>query len=192
MYDECSLFREEYLLSNKQRALDEALRKIEKQIGKGSIMKLGEDANRKIDTIPSGSIALDIALGIGGYPRGRVIEIYGPESSGKTTVALHAIAEAQKLGGQVAFIDAEHALDPNYARALGVNIDELLLSQPDTGEQGLEIAEALVRSGAIDMIVIDSVAALVPSAEIEGEMGDAHVGLQARLIDRKSVVEGKS
>src|SRR5690625_662031 len=180
------------LLSNKQKALDEALRKIEKQFGKGSIMKLGEDANRKIDTIPSGSLALDIALGIGGYPKGRVVEIYGPESSGKTTVALHAIAEAQKLGGQAAFIDAEHALDPNYARALGVNIDELLLSQPDTGEQGLEIAEALVRSGAIDVVVVDSVAALVPSAEIEGEMGDAHVGLQARLIDRKSVVEGKS
>src|SRR5690625_1899561 len=172
------------LLSNKQKALDEALRKIEKQFGKGSIMKLGEDANRKIDTIPSGSLALDIALGIGGYPKGRVIEIYGPESSGKTTVALHAIAEAQKQGGQAAFIDAEHALDPNYARALGVNIEELLLSQPDTGEQGLEIAEALVRSGAVDIVVIDSVAALVPSAEIEGEMGDSHVGLQARLMSQ--------
>src|SRR5699024_6013626 len=155
-----------------QKALDEALKKIEKQFGKGSVMKLGEEAERKIDTIPSGSLALDAALGIGGYPRGRVVEIYGPESSGKTTVALHAIAEAQKKGGQAAFIDAEHALDPNYARALGVNIDELLLSQPDTGEQALEIAEALVRSGAIDMLVIDSVAALVPSAEIEGEMGD--------------------
>src|SRR5690625_563368 len=179
-------------LSDKQKALDEALRKIEKQFGKGSIMKLGDEAEQRIETIPSGSLALDIALGIGGYPRGRVVEIYGPESSGKTTVALHAIAEAQKLGGQAAFIDAEHALDPNYARALGVNTDELLLSQPDTGEQALEIAEALVRSGAIDVIVVDSVAALVPSAEIEGEMGDAHVGLQARLIDRKSVVEGKS
>ncbi len=171
-------------MSDKQKALDEALRKIEKQFGKGSVMKLGEEAERKIDTIPSGSLALDVALGIGGYPKGRVIEIYGPESSGKTTVALHAIAEAQKKGGQAAFIDAEHALDPNYARALGVNIDELLLSQPDTGEQALEIAEALVRSGAIDMIVVDSVAALVPSAEIEGEMGDAHVGLQARLMSQ--------
>src|SRR5699024_1590224 len=137
-----------------------------------------------IDTIPSGSLALDAALGIGGYPRGRVVEIYGPESSGKTTVALHAIAEAQKKGGQAAYIDAEHARDPNYARELGVNIDELLLSQPDTGEQALEIAEALVRSGAIDMLVIDSVAALVPSAEIEGEMGDSHVGLQARLMSQ--------
>jgi len=171
-------------LSDKQKALDEALRKIEKQFGKGSIMKLGEQAERKIDTISSGSLALDIALGIGGYPKGRIIEIYGPESSGKTTVALHAIAEAQKLGGQAAFIDAEHALDPNYARAVGVNIEELLLSQPDTGEQGLEIAEALVRSGAVDIIVIDSVAALVPSAEIEGEMGDSHVGLQARLMSQ--------
>src|SRR5699024_5631599 len=166
------------------KALDEALKKIEKQFGKGSVMKLGEEAERKIDTIPSGSLALDAALGIGGYPRGRVVEIYGPESSGKTTVARHAIAEAQKKGGQAAFIDAEHALDPNYARALGVNIDALLLSQPDTGEQALEIAEALVRSGAIDMLVIDSVAALVPSAEIEGEMGDSHVGLQARLMSQ--------
>ena len=171
-------------LTDRQKALEEALRKIEKQFGKGSIMKLGEEAERRIETIPSGSLALDIALGIGGYPRGRVIEIYGPESSGKTTVALHAIAEAQKLGGQAAFIDAEHALDPNYAKALGVNIDELLLSQPDTGEQALEIAEALVRSGAIDVIVVDSVAALVPSAEIEGEMGDSHVGLQARLMSQ--------
>lgn len=171
-------------MSDKQKALDEALRKIEKQFGKGSIMKLGEEAERKIDTISSGSLALDVALGIGGYPKGRIVEIYGPESSGKTTVALHAIAEAQKKGGQAAFIDAEHALDPNYARALGVNIDELLLSQPDTGEQALEIAEALVRSGAIDILVVDSVAALVPSAEIEGEMGDAHVGLQARLMSQ--------
>lgn len=171
-------------MNDRKQALDMALRQIEKQFGKGSVMKLGEDAERKIATIPSGSLALDIALGIGGYPKGRVIEIYGPESSGKTTVALHAIAEAQKNGGQVAFIDAEHALDPKYARALGVNIDELLLSQPDTGEQALEISEALVRSGAIDIIVIDSVAALVPKAEIEGEMGDAHVGLQARLMSQ--------
>lgn len=161
-----------------------ALRQIEKQFGKGSIMKLGEQSDQKIATIPSGSLALDVALGIGGYPRGRVVEIYGPESSGKTTVALHAIAEAQKKGGQAAFIDAEHALDPTYARALGVNIEELLLSQPDTGEQALEIAEALVRSGAIDIIVVDSVAALVPKAEIEGEMGDSHVGLQARLMSQ--------
>src|SRR5699024_7429168 len=155
-----------------------------KQFGKGSVMKLGEEAERKIDSIPSGSLTLDVALGIGGYPRGRVVEIYGPESSGKTTVSLHAIAEAQKQGGQAAFIDAEHALDPNYARALGVDTDELLLSQPDTGEQALEIAEALVRSGAIDMLVVDSVAALVSSAEIECEMGDAHVGLQARLMSQ--------
>src|SRR5690625_2906012 len=147
-------------------------------------MKLGEEAETKIAALPSGSLALDIALGIGGYPKGRVVEIYGPESSGKTTVALHAIAETQRKGGQAAFIDAEHALDPNYAKALGVNIDELLLSQPDTGEQALEIAEALVRSGAIDVVVVDSVAALVPSAEIEGEMGDAHVGLQARLMSQ--------
>src|SRR5690625_4382773 len=172
------------LLSDRQKALDEALRKIERQFGKGSIMKLGEEAVHKIDTIPSGSLSLDVALGIGGYPKGRIVEIYGPESSGKTTVALHAIAEAQKQGGQAAFIDAEHALDPNYAQALGVNIEELLLSQPDTGEQALEIAEALVRSGAIDIIVIDSVAALVPKAEIEGEMGDSHVGLQARLMSQ--------
>ncbi|MCF3942368.1 recombinase RecA [Oceanobacillus sp. APA_J-5(13-2)] len=161
-----------------------ALRQIEKQFGKGSIMKLGEEQNQKIATIPSGSLALDVALGIGGYPRGRVIEIYGPESSGKTTFALHAIAEAQKQGGQAAFIDAEHALDPTYARALGVNTDELLLSQPDTGEQALEITEALVRSGAVDIIVVDSVAALVPKAEIEGEMGDSHMGLQARLMSQ--------
>ncbi|WP_085992351.1 recombinase RecA [Oceanobacillus senegalensis] len=171
-------------MSDKKQALDMALRQIEKQFGKGSVMKLGEQEMQKIATIPSGSLALDVALGIGGYPRGRVIEIYGPESSGKTTVALHAIAEAQKQGGQAAFIDAEHALDPIYARALGVNIDELLLSQPDTGEQALEIAEALVRSGAVDIIVVDSVAALVPKAEIEGEMGDSHVGLQARLMSQ--------
>jgi recombination protein RecA len=161
-----------------------ALRQIEKQFGKGSIMKLGESTHMQVETVPSGSLALDIALGIGGLPRGRVIEIYGPESSGKTTVALHAIAEVQRIGGQAAFIDAEHALDPLYANKLGVNIDELLLSQPDTGEQALEIAEALVRSGAVDIVVIDSVAALVPKAEIEGDMGDSHVGLQARLMSQ--------
>src|SRR6478752_4005534 len=161
-----------------------ALKQIEKQFGKGSIMKLGEQTEKRITTIPSGSLALDIALGVGGYPRGRVVEVYGPESSGKTTVALHAIAEVQQQGGQAAFIDAEHALDPVYARKLGVNIDELYLSQPDTGEQGLEICEALVRSGAVDIIVIDSVAALVPKAEIEGEMGDSHMGLQARLMSQ--------
>ncbi|WP_243289811.1 recombinase RecA [Bacillus sp. FJAT-47783] len=171
-------------MSDRQAALDMALKQIEKQFGKGSIMKLGEQAERKISTVPSGSLALDAALGAGGYPRGRIIEIYGPESSGKTTVALHAIAEVQAQGGQAAFIDAEHALDPVYAQKLGVNIDELLLSQPDTGEQALEIAEALVRSGAVDIIVVDSVAALVPKAEIEGEMGDAHVGLQARLMSQ--------
>src|SRR5690625_4782452 len=172
------------MMRERNQALDMALRQIEKQLGKGSIMKLGEQAEQKIATVPSGSLALDVALGVGGYPRGRVIEIYGPESSGKTTIALHAIAEAQKEGGHAAFIDAEHALDPNYARALGVNIEELLLSQPDTGEQALEIAEALVRSGAVDIVVIDSVAALVPKAEIEGEMGDSHVGLQARLMSQ--------
>ncbi|MCK1996095.1 recombinase RecA [Psychrobacillus psychrodurans] len=161
-----------------------ALKQIEKQFGKGSVMKLGEKTNLEISTSSSGSLALDAALGIGGYPRGRIIEIYGPESSGKTTVALHAIAEIQKTGGQAAFIDAEHALDPVYAQKLGVNIDELLLSQPDTGEQALEIAEALVRSGAIEILVIDSVAALVPKAEIEGEMGDSHIGLQARLMSQ--------
>jgi recombination protein RecA len=169
---------------DRQAALEQALKQIEKQFGKGSIMRLGEQTDRKISTVSSGSLALDIALGVGGYPRGRIVEIYGPESSGKTTVALHAIAEVQKQGGQAAFIDAEHALDPIYAQKLGVNIDELLLSQPDTGEQALEIAEALVRSGAVDIIVIDSVAALVPKAEIEGEMGDAHVGLQARLMSQ--------
>jgi recombination protein RecA len=171
-------------VSDRQTALEQALKQIERQFGKGSIMKLGEQANVKISTVSSGSLALDIALGVGGYPRGRIIEIYGPESSGKTTVALHAIAEVQAAGGTAAFIDAEHALDPQYAKNLGVNIDELLLSQPDTGEQALEIAEALVRSGAVDIIVIDSVAALVPKAEIEGEMGDAHVGLQARLMSQ--------
>lgn len=169
---------------DRKSALDSALRKIEKQFGKGSIMRLGEQPDQRVSTVSTGSLSLDIALGVGGYPRGRIIEIYGPESSGKTTVALHAIAAAQKGGGQAAFIDAEHALDPVYAEHLGVDIDELLLSQPDTGEQALEIAEALVRSGAIDIIVIDSVAALVPRAEIEGEMGDSHVGLQARLMSQ--------
>lgn len=173
-----------YHLSDRRAALESALRQIEKQFGKGSIMKLGEVSNVSISTVSSGALALDIALGVGGFPRGRIIEIYGPESSGKTTVALHAIAEVQRQGGQAAFIDAEHALDPVYAAKLGVNIDELLLSQPDTGEQALEIAEALVRSGAVDIIVIDSVAALVPKAEIEGEMGDSHVGLQARLMSQ--------
>lgn len=171
-------------MSDRRAALDMALRQIEKQFGKGSIMKLGESTHMKVEVVPSGSLALDIALGIGGLPKGRIIEVYGPESSGKTTVALHAIAEVQKSGGQAAFIDAEHALDPKYAKALGVNIDELLLSQPDTGEQALEIAEALVRSGAVDIIVVDSVAALVPKAEIEGDMGDSHVGLQARLMSQ--------
>ena len=171
-------------MSDRKAALDMALKQIEKQFGKGSIMKLGEKTDREILTTSSGSLALDVALGVGGYPRGRIIEIYGPESSGKTTVALHAIAEAQAAGGQAAFIDAEHALDPVYAQNLGVNIDELLLSQPDTGEQALEICEALVRSGAVDIVVIDSVAALVPKAEIEGEMGDSHVGLQARLMSQ--------
>ncbi len=170
---------------DRERALDIALAQIEKQFGKGSIMRLGEaGASMQIEAIPTGAITIDVALGIGGVPRGRVIEIYGPESSGKTTVALHIIAEAQAVGGNAAFIDAEHALDPVYAKALGVNTDELLISQPDTGEQALEIAEALVRSGAIDVIVIDSVAALVPKAEIEGEMGDSHVGLQARLMSQ--------
>lgn len=171
-------------MSDRKAALDMALKQIEKQFGKGSVMKLGESSDRKMETSSSGSIAIDAALGIGGYPRGRIVEVYGPESSGKTTVTLHAIAEIQANGGTAAFIDAEHALDPVYAQKLGVNIDELLLSQPDTGEQALEIAEALVRSGAIDIIVIDSVAALVPKAEIEGEMGDSHMGLQARLMSQ--------
>lgn len=170
---------------DKMKALDLAMRQIEKDFGKGSIMKLGEASSKmNIEVIPTGALSLDIALGVGGIPRGRVIEIYGPESSGKTTVALHMIAEAQKLGGYAAFIDAEHALDPEYARRLGVDVDNLLISQPDNGEQALEIADALVRSGAIDIIVIDSVAALVPRAEIEGEMGDSHVGLQARLMSQ--------
>ena len=170
--------------NNKENALNEALKKIEKDYGKGSVMKLGEKSDEHIDVIPSGSITLDKALGVGGYPKGRIIEIYGPESSGKTTFALHAIANAQKNGGYAAFIDAEHALDPVYAKALGVDIDNLVLSQPDSGEQALEIAEALIRSGAIDLIVIDSVAALVPEAELNGEMGDNHVGLHARLMSQ--------
>ncbi|MDI3538145.1 MAG: recombination protein RecA, partial [Bacillota bacterium] len=169
----------------KQKALEMALLQIEKQFGKGAIMRLGEAANRmNIEVIPTGALSLDIALGVGGIPRGRIVEIFGPESSGKTTVALHMVAEAQRMGGTAAFIDAEHALDPVYARNLGVNTDDLLISQPDTGEQALDIAEALVRSGAVDIIVVDSVAALVPRAEIEGEMGDAHVGLQARLMSQ--------
>ena len=170
--------------SAKEKALQEAFKTIEKAYGKGSIMKLGDANYEKIEVIPSGSIALDIALGVGGYPKGRIIEVFGPESSGKTTFALHAVAEAQKKGGYAAFIDAEHALDPTYAKALGVDTDNLILSQPDNGEQALEIVEALVRSNVIDIIVIDSVAALVPKAEIEGEMGDSHVGLQARLMSQ--------
>ncbi len=169
---------------NKEAALEAALSQIERQFGKGSIMKLGSSGITAVATIPTGSLALDIALGVGGMPRGRVVEIYGPESSGKTTVALHIVAQAQKMGGVAAFIDAEHALDPVYANNLGVDVDELLISQPDTGEQGLEIAEQLVRSGAIDVIVVDSVAALVPRQELEGDMGDAHVGLQARLMSQ--------
>lgn len=169
---------------DKLKALNQALGQIEKEFGKGSVMKLGEATSMAIDIIPTGSIGLDIAVGIGGLPKGRIIEVYGPESSGKTTVALHTVAEAQKQGGIAAFIDAEHALDPVYAKALGVDIDNLIISQPDTGEQALEIAEALIRSGAIDIIVVDSVAALVPRAEIEGDMGDSHVGLQARLMSQ--------
>lgn len=170
--------------SDKQKALDQALLQIEKQYGKGSIMKLNQNNFESIPSIPTGALTLDIALGVGGVPRGRVIEIYGPESSGKTTLTLHVVAEAQKAGGMAAFIDAEHALDPSYARRLGVDVDELLVSQPDSGEQALEIAEALIRSNALDVIVIDSVAALVPKAEISGDMGDAHVGLQARLMSQ--------
>src|SRR3954449_1718574 len=169
---------------DRDKALDMALAQIDKQFGKGSVMRLGENAAQAIKVIPTGSIALDIALGIGGLPRGRVVEVYGPEASGKTTVALHAVANAQAAGGIAAFIDAEHALDPEYARAIGVDTDALLVSQPDTGEQALEIADMLIRSGALDVIVIDSVAALVPRAEIEGEMGDSHVGLQARLMSQ--------
>ena len=171
--------------TEKMKALDAVLLQIEKQYGKGSIMRLGEEAgNTEIEVIPSGCLTLDLALGVGGFPRGRIIEIYGPESSGKTTVALHAIAEAQKMGGVAAFIDAEHALDPIYAKKLGVSLDELYVSQPDTGEQALDITEALVRSSAVDIIVVDSVAALTPKAEIEGDMGDTHVGLQARLMSQ--------
>ncbi len=170
--------------SDKKKALQTAMDQIEKAYGKGSVMRLGENQDTMVESIPTGSLALDLALGIGGVPRGRIIEIYGPESSGKTTLALHIVAEAQKRGGEVAFIDAEHALDPTYARALGVDIDSMLISQPDTGEQGLEICEALVRSGALDVVVVDSVAALVPRAEIEGDMGDSHVGLLARLMSQ--------
>ncbi len=169
---------------SKHKALEAALQQIEKNYGKGAIMRLGQNVGMTVDHIPTGSMSLDAALGIGGLPRGRIVEIYGPESSGKTTLALHAVAEAQKMGGEAAFIDVEHALDPVYAKALGVDVDALLVSQPDTGEQALEIAEALIRSGAIDMVVVDSVAALVPRAEIEGEMGDSHVGLQARLMSQ--------
>src|SRR6187455_1657615 len=171
-------------VEDREKALESALAQIDKQFGKGSVMRLGDETRVPIQVIPTGSIALDLALGIGGLPRGRVVEIYGPESSGKTTVALHAVANAQKAGGIAAFIDAEHALDPEYAKALGVDTDALLVSQPDTGEQALEIADMLIRSGALDIIVIDSVAALVPKAEIEGEMGDSHVGLQARLMSQ--------
>ena len=170
--------------NDRKKAIDTAMAQIEKMYGKGSIMRFGDKAEMNVDFIPTGSLALDVALGIGGLPKGRIIEIYGPESSGKTTLALHVVAEAQKRGGEAAFVDAEHALDPTYARALGVKVEDLLISQPDTGEQALEITEALVRSGAIDVIVVDSVAALVPRAEIEGEMGDSYVGLQARLMSQ--------
>ena len=169
---------------NKQRALDMALSQIERQFGKGSVMRMGDQDRANVPAISTGSLGLDIALGIGGLPKGRIIEIYGPESSGKTTLTLQAIAEAQKAGGTAAFIDAEHALDPSYAEKIGVNVDDLLVSQPDTGEQALEIADALVRSGAVDVLVIDSVAALTPKAEIEGDMGDSHMGLQARLMSQ--------
>ena len=170
--------------ADKKKALETAMAQIERSFGKGAIMRLGDDPHMVVEAIPTGSLALDLALGIGGVPRGRIIEIYGPEASGKTTLALHIAAEAQKRGGEVAFIDAEHALDPDYARALGVDIENMLISQPDTGEQGLEICEALVRSGALDVVVVDSVAALTPRAEIEGDMGDAHVGLLARLMSQ--------
>ena len=170
--------------NDRKKAIDTAMAQIEKMYGKGSIMRFGDKAEMNVDYIPTGSLALDVALGIGGLPKGRIVEIYGPESSGKTTLALHVVAEAQKRGGEAAFVDAEHALDPTYARALGVRVEDLLISQPDTGEQALEITEALVRSGAIDVIVVDSVAALVPRAEIEGEMGDSYVGLQARLMSQ--------
>ena len=170
--------------SDKKKALETAMQQIEKMYGKGSIMRYGAESALNVEAIPTGSLSLDLALGIGGLPRGRIVEIYGPESSGKTTLALHVLAEAQKMGGEVAFVDAEHALDPTYAKALGVNVEDMLISQPDTGEQALEITEALVRSGAIDVVVVDSVAALVPRAEIEGEMGDSYVGLQARLMSQ--------
>ena len=170
--------------AEKRKALEVAMSQIEKQFGKGSVMKLGEYKAMEVEAIPTGALSLDIALGIGGVPRGRIIEVFGPESSGKTTLALHIIAEAQKMGGEAAFIDAEHALDPVYARKLGVDIDNLIVSQPDTGAQALEITEALVRSGALDVVVVDSVAALVPKAEIDGEMGDSHMGLQARLMSQ--------
>ena len=188
--DECSMAEKKHGVeaagpaSDKKKALDTAIAQIERDFGKGSIMRLGENSHIMVEAIPTGSLSLDVALGIGGVPKGRIIEIYGPESSGKTTLALHIVAEAQKRGGEVAFIDAEHALDPTYARALGVDIDSMLISQPDTGEQGLEICEALVRSGAIDVVVVDSVAALTPRAEIEGDMGDSHVGLLARLMSQ--------
>ena len=171
-------------VENKEKALDDAIKQIEKKFGKGSVMKLGDRASVDVDVIPSGSLTLDLTLGIGGYPKGRIIEIYGPESSGKTTLTLHAIAECQKQGGKAAFIDAEHAIDPVYAKNLGVNVDELILSQPDSGEQGLEIAEMLVRSGVIDLVVVDSVAALVPQVELDGEMSDQNMGLQARLMSK--------
>jgi recombination protein RecA len=170
--------------SEKAKALDTALSQIERQFGKGTIMRMGDQARVEVDVIPSGSLALDAALGIGGYPRGRIVEIYGPESSGKTTLALHAVAEAQRMGGTAAFVDAEHALDPSYAEKLGVNVEDLLVSQPDSGEQALEIVDMLTRSGALDIIVVDSVAALTPKAELNGEMGDSHVGLQARLMSQ--------
>jgi len=171
-------------MSDKSKALETAMSQIERQFGKGTVMRLGDQARVPVEVVPSGSLALDVALGVGGYPRGRVIEIYGPESSGKTTMALHAIAEAQKLGGQAAFVDAEHALDPNYAENLGVDVDNLLVSQPDSGEQALEVVDMLTRSGAVDIIVIDSVAALTPKAELEGDMGASHMGLQARLMSQ--------
>ena len=184
VYRQAPTTREGELMADRDKALDSALAQIERQFGKGSVMRLGDETRAPVEVIPTGAISLDIALGIGGLPRGRVVEIYGPESSGKTTVALHAVANAQAQGGIAAFIDAEHALDPEYAKKLGVDTDGLLVSQPDTGEQALEITDMLIRSGAIDIIVIDSVAALVPRAEIEGEMGDSHVGLQARLMSQ--------
>ena len=174
----------EAAMTDKKKALETAMQQIEKMYGKGSIMRYGAESTMNVESIPTGSLSLDLALGIGGLPRGRIVEIYGPESSGKTTLALHVLAEAQKMGGEVAFVDAEHALDPTYAKALGVNVEDMLISQPDTGEQALEITEALVRSGAIDVVVVDSVAALVPRAEIEGEMGDSFVGLHARLMSQ--------